>query len=613
MTAYEIALVALGLLVGIALGAVLVGALGDRSRGSSEVRVTMMPDAVPRRRAATLSGDPFGTGEGTGRGGPADDHGAAPAPAAARGAATGDRTAVPTGPGPFTLTPAPAPTLPRVAMPPRIVTSERPAAAAPERIPPNDSGRVVPSRLTPVRVETGVDPLIEELRREHRPVAAAVAAGGAVAARAAAQPDAGAPRPTAQAEAEAASSPHPAAAGPSGSDAGTATERAAGTPGGAQILVDPNSPCADARRTAAERCEVASRARGEAERAHDTLRAAQRSYDDELARADEAARATDPRSVRARKDEAQAAFRLARAAATTSDAVDAAARDWLQEINRINRETRAAAATVTRAQEAARALAGSLERLSAEAGAARIAAEVAEEACMAARQALADCEEASARSPETPAEPEERAPGPWYDDSLAASTAAGTALGDGTAPTIFRLLEGDHDALLDVVARLAGDDPEARRHWQLLMSDLVDAVLATAIDNAALEFPQDHPFWGPFSAAQARDIVGALASLGYRFDGLGGWLDGRVPSQRDLSLALGYAGLDPMRIRQWPTEQEMFELFGQVRVAAPEYLAGAAGDLTLGELVAMLGRRAEGLTDVWNAWGRVRPLLLEER
>jgi hypothetical protein len=90
-------------------------------------------------------------------------------------------------------------------------------------------------------------------------------------------------------------------------------------------------------------------------------------------------------------------------------------------------------------------------------------------------------------------------------------------------------------------------------------------------------------------------------------------VDGRVPSQRDLSLAVGYAGLDPMRIRHWPTEAEMQDLYRDVAVAADEHLAAAAGDLTLGELVTMLGRRADGLTEVWNQWGRLRPLLLEER
>ena len=124
--------------------------------------------------------------------------------------------------------------------------------------------------------------------------------------------------------------------------------------------------------------------------------------------------------------------------------------------------------------------------------------------------------------------------------------------------------------------------------------------------------PHGRPVLEPITLAQNRDIAGALASLGYRFDGLGGWVDARVPSQRDLSLALGYAGLDPMRIRHWPTEAEMVALYRDVAVAADEHLASSAGNLTLGELVTMLGRRADGLTELWNHWGRLRPLLLDE-
>jgi hypothetical protein len=146
----------------------------------------------------------------------------------------------------------------------------------------------------------------------------------------------------------------------------------------------------------------------------------------------------------------------------------------------------------------------------------------------------------------------------------------------------------------------------------MALSNLVDAILADSIAAGSLIFPEDHPFWGPFTHEQDREIAAALSSLGYRFDGLGGWVDGRVPSQRDLSLALGYAGLDPMRIRQWPTETEMAELFADVQVAAAEHVAASAGDLTLGELVSMLGRRADGLAEIWNHWGRIRPLLLEE-
>jgi hypothetical protein len=192
------------------------------------------------------------------------------------------------------------------------------------------------------------------------------------------------------------------------------------------------------------------------------------------------------------------------------------------------------------------------------------------------------------------------------DDPLAA------ALGGGGNPRIFRLVRGDRAALTEVVLALAGENPEERRQWQLAFSNLVDAILADSIAAGSLAFPLEHPFWGAFTQEQDREIAAALSSLGYRFDGLGGWIDGRTPSQRDLSLALGYAGLDPMRIRHWPTETEMTELFHDVQVAAAEHLARAAGDLTLGELVSMLGRRADGLAEVWNHWGRIRPLLLEE-
>jgi hypothetical protein len=182
--------------------------------------------------------------------------------------------------------------------------------------------------------------------------------------------------------------------------------------------------------------------------------------------------------------------------------------------------------------------------------------------------------------------------------------------GDGDA-AILRLLRGDRAELSRIATVLGGDDPVERRRWQVAIGSLLEAIIARAIEASALDFPEDHPFWEPFSRPQSRDIMEALASLGYRFDGIGGFVDERFPSQRDLSLAVGYAGLDPMRIRHWPTDDETAALFNGVRVAADEYLAEAAGGLTLGELVSLLGRRADSLTDVWNAWGRIRPLLLD--
>jgi len=194
---------------------------------------------------------------------------------------------------------------------------------------------------------------------------------------------------------------------------------------------------------------------------------------------------------------------------------------------------------------------------------------------------------------------------PWDepDDGLAAA-------GDGPQPMVLALLGGDREALARVAAEVAGDDDAARRTWMVEIGRLVEAIVDRAIEASAFQFPAGHPFWGPFTRSQGRDIAGALSSLGFRFDGLGGWADDRIPSQRDLSLAVGYAGLDPMRIRKWPSEDEMAELYRDVRVAAGDYLAEAAAGLTLGELVSLLGRRADGLTEVWNAWGRIRPALL---
>jgi hypothetical protein len=64
-------------------------------------------------------------------------------------------------------------------------------------------------------------------------------------------------------------------------------------------------------------------------------------------------------------------------------------------------------------------------------------------------------------------------------------------------------------------------------------------------------------------------------------------------------------------MRHWPTEAEMAALYAEVSVAADEHLAATAGDLSLGELIALLGRRADALAELWNEWGHVRPLLLE--
>jgi hypothetical protein len=569
LTGQEVAFLLLGVLIGSGLGAAIVTVLRDRTEARPDVRVTVAPNAIPRRSGATLAYAGAAGPSLPARGGPADPWPDVPADAP---------------PPPRTRTPVRS-----VIRPPFVLATATAGAGSAGRLVPVPMGSPPPKHDPPKAAVAAATPAATP--------AATSAATSAAATTASTSPAVG----TAVLERPARTSSEPAA-------------NASAEPGApSSPPVAPAGPCAELRTVADERCEVASRARAEAERAQDTLRAAQRSYDEHYGKAESAARASDPRMIRTAKDDAQRTFRAARSRATDREAIDAAARDWLLEINRINQEAKAAAVVAAREQEAARSLAGSLDRLTVEADAARITAESADEACLHAREAAADCEETlQPAAAGQPAIPSGAPPAPWLDEA-GAEAAAASALGTGTAPTIFRLLEGDRLALVAVVDRLAGADPAERRQWQVGTSNLVEAIIATAIEGVALEFPEEHPFWGPFTAQQSRDIVSALSSLGYRFDGMGGWVDGRVPSQRDVALALGYAGLDPMRMRHWPNEAEMANLFRDVHVNAAEYLAVSAGDLTLGELVTMLGPRADGLADVWNAWGRIRPLLLEER
>ena len=604
MTASEVAFLIFGLVLGVASGATLIEVLRARPPASRHIRVTVAPNAIQGRMAATLS-EPSAAADihGPARGGPGDRRTA------------DDRTfeAEPVGParrqedGP-TRDAAAAKPSDRTPVPSTASPAGSPAASR--------AGRSAPLWLRPAGGAPGPDLVGVPISMEPDPITSALratAAASATAAMSRARPASG--RGVAVAEPSGASD-RPEGANDAGSR--SAPDRGAGP------AVD--GPCADERRVAEERCAVAARAREGATAAADELRRQQRAYDELVTRAESAAATADPRSVRAAKERAQQRFRAARASAATRDDVEAGAREWLAEINQINHDTREAAVAAERDRATAAQLGPSLERLTVEADAARITAERAEEACVAAREAVAACDEASrlaaaaaAAAPREepreapPAEPEGApriaAAMPEPEDEFEFSTPMRSS-GGSEAP-ILRILRGDRETFERVVARLAGDDAEARRQWQTRIGGLADALVARSIEAAAFDFPVDHPFWGPFSQSQNRDIAAGLASLGYRFDGYGGWLDERVPSQRDLSLALGYAGLDPMRIRHWPTEAEMRELLREVRVAADEYVAGAAGGMSLGELLTLLGRRADPLAELWNEWGTVRPVLLE--
>jgi hypothetical protein len=188
-----------------------------------------------------------------------------------------------------------------------------------------------------------------------------------------------------------------------------------------------------------------------------------------------------------------------------------------------------------------------------------------------------------------------------------AGPGAARAVVPGTV--IHRILSGDLGALSAVADRMGGD-PETCRRWEGRLTDLLEAILLRAVDASAVGLPADHPFWGTFTPEQSRDIMSALSALGCRFDGLGGWLDDRTPTQRDLSLAVAHAGLDPMRIRHWPTIAEAQELVRDAEVLGAEYLGAVAPGLTLREMTSILGQDALPLADVWLEWERIRELLV---
>ena len=115
MTAGEFAFLALGLVLGVATGAALIEVMRARPPAKREVRVTVAPNSIARRRASTLADvDAYAEPSGPARGGPADrrwvdrelgedvdDGSPAGAPrttAADRSNGTGNGTAVPTGP-----------------------------------------------------------------------------------------------------------------------------------------------------------------------------------------------------------------------------------------------------------------------------------------------------------------------------------------------------------------------------------------------------------------------------------------------------------------------------------------------------------------------------------
>ena len=390
-----------------------------------------------------------------------------------------------------------------------------------------------------------------------------------------------------------------------------------------------DGPCAAERRLLQELAAVIERARAVYEEAAEAQRRTQREYDATVARLESATRAMDGRRVLEDKDAAQRRFRTERLAARDAAAVEEAAGRWLATVNQVNVRVRDAQRVVAVERRRVTRMVSELEACAARADASRIALESAEQRRQQAREALAACEEfqvarlsaasMAATTPSAAERPAATAPPPAasarvietspMSDEIASDLELLERVPTAPASVLARIVGGDDALLGEVAEELAAGSVDEARRWQVGLVALRDAVVAAAIDAAAIDLPADRPFWSEFSAGEAREIAEALSSLGYRFDGRRGFADGRVPSTRDLALSVGYAGLDPRRIRRWPSATEIPLLFDGARVAAAEFVTARAPDLSLGEMVGVLGRRAPDLTALWDEWGRARPLL----
>jgi hypothetical protein len=420
------------------------------------------------------------------------------------------------------------------------------------------------------------------------------------------------------------------------------------------------------------RCGFAQLSRKEADAAYARVTEARDAYYRQLQLVARVTAEANPEAVRMAKEAAHREFRSRVEAARVRAHVELAATLWLDEINKINRGVGEERTRVKREHEEAARLDAELDRLTATAETSRTMAEAAEAACRAAQQGHGELDEApgnpaigssavalmeaqaaeesatraaedalaadAAKAAAQDAPPTSAAPEVPEAPPAAAATAAEPAsavptgdpagtpdetaaavpppaqptveFGGPRPPTIVRLLRRDRSAMNRLVDALAGADVDQRRRWQLLLSNFVDAVVAAAIDSGCLEFPSENRFWNQFDREQAREVARALAALGFRYDGMSQFADGRVPERRDLAVAVGEAGMYQVRVRNWPLPKENAALMSHVRVDTDLLLSENAPSFTMGELMRLLGWRSEQLADLWNEWPRLRPLLL---
>ncbi|MFV2063112.1 MAG: hypothetical protein ACC726_06305 [Chloroflexota bacterium] len=309
------------------------------------------------------------------------------------------------------------------------------------------------------------------------------------------------------------------------------------------------------------------------------------------------------------KARARELYEHARTLAVDEAETAEATANWARALDRINRAGRLAARSVSRARAATEKLEGAMRVADRAEQSARMTAEAAEAACLDARVRLANCEEQA--QPSVPAAAVASPSDPHV--ATGGHAVAVPNLQTGEPLVIEALLSGDRQALELTSALVAEHTGLQRAEANLQLQELIDAIVSVAISEGYLLFDGGHPFWAHLSVEEARDVVAALARLGFQFEPAEGWHAGRAPTPMDLSMALAYAGLDARSMRDLPDTDELRSLPQSITVDARSFLAAVAPDLTVDHMVGVLDRRAKPLEPLWNEWGQIRPILLSNR
>lgn len=374
-------------------------------------------------------------------------------------------------------------------------------------------------------------------------------------------------------------------------------------PSASSAARDDDAVCADARR-----------AREAVEGNRETLRVIRRELADAGRLVEAAARDADRHVVADRKVALVASWRAAMEAATTDAARQDATATWMRLVSDTNGRTRAAMRELGRGRRQVELLEARLQAAELEAAAMRIRAETAEAACDEARRVRAAADERRAGSGgaqhvAAAVAGTEASAVEGMDAEAAAAVGQVATIRAADGDTVRRLLAGDqaiHQALAAELAEMYG---QVAARYLLLLDALVDELTAAAVDAGELAFDHDHPLWGQFNPDEARLVVRGLRDLGFRLDIREGWFGGRAPAASDLATALGFAGHDVRMLRGIPSAAELRDLPQSVQVAAQMHLRRWAPDLTLDQMARALGPRFARLGELWDEWGRLRPLL----